>query len=143
MILVDSNVIIDAFNPASRYRNWAASSLEAASVESAFINHVVAAELSARAISHDHLIEMIDILGLPIEPLDLPTSFRAGKAFADWIDNGGRRGALLPDFLIGAHAVSKGATVLTRDARRFRTYFPELDLITPDTDQTPKSDRPE
>jgi len=41
--------------------------------------------------------------------------------------------ATLPDFLIGAHAAVKGYTLLTRDARRYRQYFPDLDIIAPDS----------
>lgn len=133
MILVDSNVIMDALDPDATHHDWSARQLIDARTEPLFINHVVVAELSARAVSYDHLDEMLTDLELPIDPLDNAIAFRAGQAFADWIDNGGRRGALLPDFLIGAHADVRGARVLTRDPRRFRTYFPELELILPES----------
>jgi predicted nucleic acid-binding protein len=132
MILVDSNVIMDALDLDATHHEWSARQLIDMRLEPLFINHVVVAELSARAASYDHLDEMLSDLELPIDPLDNAIAFRAGQAFADWIDNGGRRGALLPDFLIGAHADVRGARVLTRDPRRFRSYFPEVELITPE-----------
>lgn len=75
---------------------------------------------------------MLDVLQIPVKPLTHEVAFRAGQAFKAWIRNGGRRGALLPDFVIGAHAFVTNSRVLTRDPRRFRTYFPELDLILPE-----------
>jgi predicted nucleic acid-binding protein len=38
---------------------------------------------------------------------------------------------MLPDFFIGAHAAVEGRPLLTRDANRFKTYFPALDVIAP------------
>ncbi len=133
MILVDSNVAIDVLNARAANHGWALEQLAAAMEQGGFFNHVVVAELSTRAESETELARMLDVLGLPIEPLDDGVAFRAGQAFKAWIRNGGRRGALLPDFLIGAHAAVRSAKVLTRDPRRFRTYFPELELITADT----------
>ena len=132
MILVDSNVAMDALNPQATHHEWSTLRLLDIRGEDPFINHVVVAELSVRATSFEQLEMMLSALDLPIHPLDDSIAWRAGQAFADWIDNGGRRGALLPDFLIGAHASVTGARVLTRDPRRFRSYFPELDLILPE-----------
>lgn len=134
MIFVDSNVAIDLLDPASGHHAWAVERMASALAEGVFFNHVVVAELAARAISPAELDEMLAALAIPSEALDDAVAFRAGQAFKQWIRNGGRRGALLPDFLIGAHAAVRGAIVLTRDARRFRTYFPELALMTPETD---------
>lgn len=132
MIFVDSNVAIDALDPGSSYHGWAQEHLADALGEGAFFNHIVVAELAARAVSVGELDRMLDILRIPVEPLTDDVAFRAGQAFKAWIRNGGRRGALLPDFVIGAHASITQARVLTRDPRRFRTYFPELDLILPE-----------
>jgi predicted nucleic acid-binding protein len=133
MILVDSNVVMDALDPEATHHEWSAGQLIDVRIEPLFINHVIVAELAARAVSYDRLDEMLSDLDLPVDPLDNAVAFRAGQAFADWIDNGGRRGALLPDFLIGAHAEVRGARVLTRDPRRFRTYFPDLNLVIPES----------
>lgn len=134
MILVDSNVAIDVLDSSSDFHDWAVDQIADASNEGCFFNHIVVAELAVRAQSTDELGRMLGVLGIPIDPLDNEVSFRAGQAFKAWIMNGGRRAALLPDFLIGAHASVRKARVLTRDPRRFRTYFPELELILPETD---------
>ena len=134
MTLVDSNVAIDALDASSPFHEWSQERLAELSDGSGFFNHVVVAELAGRAESEAELRRMLDILAIRIEPLDNRVAFRAGQAFKAWIRNGGRRGAMLPDLLIGAHAAVAQTSVLTRDPRRFRTYFPELDLITPDTE---------
>src|SRR5688572_2373937 len=123
---------MDALDSASPFHEWSQERLADCSGE-AFFNHVVVAELAGRAESETELARMLDVLAIKVEPLDDRTAFRAGQAFKVWIRNGGRRGAMLPDLLIGAHAAIRGAVVLTRDPRRFRTYFPEVELITPET----------
>ena len=59
--------------------------------------------------------------------------FLAGKAFIQYRKAGGSRTGVLPDFFIGAHAAVAQVPLLTRDDRRYRTYFPSLTLISPDT----------
>jgi len=73
-------------------------------------------------------------LGLAINPMTADIAFRAGRAQIDYRLEGGRQASVLADFFIGAHAEALGAKPITRDKRRFRTYFPELALITPETD---------
>lgn len=131
MIFVDSNIAMDVLDAASPFHAWSCDRL-ADFAGSAFFNHVVVAELAGRVESETVLAQMLAALGIRIEPLDDRIAFRAGQAFKAWIRNGGRRGAMLPDLLIGAHAEIRGATVLTRDPRRFRTYFPQIELITPE-----------
>jgi len=132
VIFVDSNVAMDALDPGSPFHGWAQTQLECALEGGAFFNHVVVAELAARALSEAELDRMLGLLQIRVEPLNDQIAYRAGQAFKAWIGNGGRRGALLPDFVIGAHASVTHSRVLTRDPRRFRTYFPELDLILPE-----------
>jgi predicted nucleic acid-binding protein len=55
----------------------------------------------------------------------------AGKVYRTYRKRGGTRRSPLPDFFIGAHAAVAGYHLLTRDAQRYRTYFPNLQLITP------------
>lgn len=133
MILVDSNVAIDALNPISSFHSWSLERLMDCA-ERAFFNHIVVAELAGRAQAYGELERMLDVLSIRIEPLDDRICFHAGKAFRAWIQNGGRPGAMLPDFLIGAHAEVREVPILTRDPRRFRTYFPDVELITPEAE---------
>lgn len=134
MILVDSNVAIDVLDSTEAHHEWSTVQLAKGTASGAFLTHIVVAEIAAHVQSADQLSAMIETLGLPVDAMDNEIAFAAAQAFKAWIRNGGRRGAMLPDLLIGAHAAVRGATVLTRDARRFRTYFPELSLITPESD---------
>jgi len=74
---------------------------------------------------------MIRSAGLVIAAIPRPALFLAGKAFQRYRSAGGRRTGVLPDFFIGAHAVVAGATLMTRDAARYRSYFPGVVLIAP------------
>lgn len=65
------------------------------------------------------------------EPLPYAAGFLAGKAFLSYRRRGGARTTPLPDFYIGSHAAVAGYRLLTRDARRYRTYFPRVELICP------------
>ena len=67
-----------------------------------------------------------------IIPLDrFAAAFLAGKVFRRYRQQGGQRSAPLPDFFVGAHAAVEGLGLLTRDARRYREYFPKVKLISP------------
>ena len=55
----------------------------------------------------------------------------AGKAYLAYRRRGGERRSPLPDFYIGAHALVGNMRLLTRDALRFRTYFPKLNIVSP------------
>jgi len=65
-------------------------------------------------------------VGLPYE-----AAFLTGKCFLRYRRWGGTRRSPLPDFTIGAHAAVAGYRLLTRAAKRYREYFPQLALITP------------
>jgi predicted nucleic acid-binding protein len=60
--------------------------------------------------------------------------FLAGKACARYRGAGGIRTGVLADFFIGAHAAVEQLPLLTRDARRYRSYFPTVELIAPEGD---------
>lgn len=133
MILIDSNILIDALEPESLHHGWSLDRLTNSLRRGAFINTIVASEISPRFLTLEDLAITLESLAIPVRDLTLSAAWLAGRAYLTWIRNGGRRGTILPDILIGAHASSENASVLTRDPRRFRTYFPELELITPET----------
>ncbi|KFB77826.1 MAG: type II toxin-antitoxin system VapC family toxin [Candidatus Accumulibacter sp.] len=132
--LIDTNVIIDAADPDSPWYAWSAAQLISASNDGAvFINPIIYAELAGYADSESQIASILsDML---LERADLPweAAFRAGRAFVAYRRAGGTKTAPMPDFYIGAHAQVAGLTLLTRDARRYRSYFPELRLIAPDS----------
>lgn len=130
--LVDSNVLIDIFSGDPAWANWSSRALaEIASAGPLVINPVIYAEVSHRYSSKELLDEELPENTFLRENVPWAAAFLAGKAFADYRLRGGQRRSPLPDFFIGAHAAVTGMRLLTRDAPRYRTYFPTVELIVP------------
>ena len=131
-VLVDANVLLDALTDDPQWYAWSAEHLDACAAKAELcINPIVYAEVS---VGFARIEELDD--ALPPDAftrLELPweAGFLAGKAFARYRRAQGSRTSPLPDFYIGAHAAIDGMALLTRDANRFRTYYPTLDLICP------------
>jgi len=135
MIYVDTNVVLDIVADGEAWHDWSAARLdEARATDRLVAGIVVVAEVAHRAQSQAALEDAFGKLEIEIFPETVESAFLAGQAFARYRKQGGQRASILPDFLIGGHAATIGATVLTRDPRRFRAYFPDLPLITPETE---------
>ena len=133
MLLVDTNVILDVVQDHPEWRNWSQEQLEAAAGRyTLIVNPVIYAELSIGYGRIEELESMLARGGFRLEPLPREALFLAGKAFLKYRRRGGGRTGVLPDFFIGAHAVVAGVPLLTRDTRRYKTYFPKLVLICPE-----------
>ena len=130
--LVDSNVLLDVLTDDPGWASWSSAALARAFDQGPMvINPIVYAEVS---VGFDRIEELEDSLpeaAFVREPLPYPAGFVAGKAFVAYRRSGGSRPVPLPDFYIGAHAALAGYRLLTRDARRYRTYFPRLEVIAP------------
>ncbi len=134
MTLIDTNVLLDLVTNDPNWADWSVAQLEAASLNGPLlINDVVYAELAVRYDRIEHLEEFVDEAGLVITPMPRAALFLAGKVFTQYRRSGGSRTGVLPDFFIGAHAAVNELPLLTRDVGRYRTYFPSLKLISPDT----------
>jgi predicted nucleic acid-binding protein len=131
--LVDSNIIIDILED----NEWSAWSerqvLSAAELGQLIINQIVLAETATYFENVENLDRNLAVLRLVKEELPWRASIDAGLSHSKYRKQGGMRDRVLPDFLIGAHAAVKGYRLLTRDGRRYRSYFPKLDIIAPDT----------
>lgn len=133
MTLVDTNALLDLATDDSSWADWSTAALEAASVEGPlFINDIVYAEFSVGYDRIDDVDAFFAKARISIVPFAREALFLAGKAFARYRAAGGIRPGVLPDFFIGAHAAVSGVPLLTRDPRRYRTYFPTVTLIAPD-----------
>ena len=133
MTLVDTNVLLDLVTDDPKWADWSLSQLEAASLDGPLlINDAVYAELAVRYERIEHLEAFVDRAGLEMTSMPRAALFLAGKVFTQYRKAGGSRTGVLPDFFIGAHAAVAGLRLLTRDAGRYRTYFPSLQLIAPD-----------
>jgi len=132
MIVVDTNILLDVVNSNPAWVNWSAGQMFLLSkIDKLIINPVIYAELSISFRTVAEVEESIEHMALTLEDLPREVSFLAGKAFVQYRRSGGTKTNVLPDFFIGAHAAFRQASLLTRDVRRYRTYFPSVHLITP------------
>ena len=131
-VIVDSNVLLDVFTEDPEWYEWSASSLaDQAERAVLIINPIIYAEVSVRFARIEELEEALPTDVYRRESLPWDSAFLAGKVFTDYRKRGGTKGSPMPEFYIGAHAAVRGATLLTRDASRYRTYFPTLRVIAP------------
>jgi predicted nucleic acid-binding protein len=132
MILVDSNVPLDVVTQDPVWSAWSAATMKSlARTDQLLINPIIYAELSITFSSIADLETNVRRMQLKMAEIPREAAFRAGKAFLRYRRLGGTKGNVLPDFFVGAHAMTIGASLLTRDANRYRTYFPAVTLITP------------
>lgn len=133
-VLVDSNVILDVVESDPQWASWSKKQLADCAEQSILvINPVIYAEVSLGFSA----IEELDAVLPPeyFQYVEMPreAAFLAGKCFLKYRRAGGFKQSPLPDFLIGAHAAVAQMTLLTRDSTRYRSYFPTLNLICPDS----------
>jgi hypothetical protein len=132
MLLVDTNVLVDVLENDPSWADWSIAQLRAQSqVHELLINPVIYAELSLAFESPEALDDALAGMALALAEMPRPALFLAGKAFIRYRREGGTRHNVLADFFIGAHAAVLGCPLLTRDARRYRSYFPTVELIAP------------
>ena len=130
--LVDSNVLLDVITEDDDWFDWSADRLtDAASSGHLVINPIIYAEVSAGFARIEELDEALPSSYYRRHPLPWEAAFLAGQCFVKYRRQGGERRSPMPDFYIGAHAAIAGLTLLTRDARRYRNYFPRLRIIAP------------
>ena len=131
-ILVDSNVILDIVTSDPTWGAWSTGALEQCADESELvINPIIYAEVSIGFETIEALEAALPPGNFRREGLPWEAGFLAGKCFLKYRRQKGIRTTPLPDFYIGAHAAVGGYRLLTRDAARFRTYFPTVKLIAP------------
>jgi predicted nucleic acid-binding protein len=131
-VLVDSNVILDIVTEDPRWGEWSSSMLAScAETGMLVINPIIYAEVSVGFERIEDLEGILPADSFRRDPLPWEAAFLAGKCFLTYRRRGGTRRSPLPDFYIGAHAAVAGLPLLTRDPRRYRTYFPHLRLLAP------------
>ena len=133
MLLVDTNVLVDVLENDPEWADWSIGQLRAqAKIQRLVINPIIYSELSLTFSTVEALDRTIGSLGLTIIEVPRPALFLAGKAFLRYRRQGGTKSNVLGDFFIGAHAAVSGHAILTRDTRRFASYFHSVKLIAPD-----------
>jgi predicted nucleic acid-binding protein len=132
MILVDSNVIIDVISEDATWGAWSEAALrDAADRDEIAINPIIYAEIASGFASMTELDAHLTVGEFRRLPLPYEAGFVAGRAFVDYRRRGGVRTSPLPHFYVGAHAAVAGLGLLTRDAKRYASYFPRVQLISP------------
>ena len=130
--LVDSNVLIDILSGDSVWADWSSQALARFGSEGPLvINPVIYAEVSQRYTRKEILDQEVPEDVFIRENIPWNAAFLAGKVYVDYRQRGGQRRSPLPDFFIGAHAAVAGLRLLSRDASRYRSYFPGVDLVAP------------
>lgn len=130
--LVDSNVLLDVLTEDADWFDWSAAMLQQAAHDGPLvINPIIYAEVSAGFTRIEDLDEALPRAYYRRAELPWEAGFLAGQAYVRYRRRGGARRPPMPDFYVGAHAAIAGFTLLTRDARRYRAYFPTLTIIAP------------
>lgn len=130
--LIDSNVLIDLFDDDSEWQGWSEAMIAKCRNRGPIvINPLILAEVSLGFQSFEDVQAHLPETLVQREALPWDAAFLAARAFLIYRHRGGKRRSPLPDFYIGAHAAVAGHTLLTRDARRYRYYFPKLRIIAP------------
>jgi predicted nucleic acid-binding protein len=130
--LIDSNVLLDFLTEDAEWFDWSAAMLEDVAQRGKLVlNAIIYAEVSIGFDAIEEVEEALPPEFFVREAIPLEAAFLAGKVFQRYRRRGGLKRSPLPDFYIGAHAAVAGMTLLTRDARRYRTYFPKLATIAP------------
>ena len=132
MNLFDTNVLLDIATADSVWLAWSENQLRTAAAQGPIlINPIIYAELAPAFASAADLDRWLDPAVFQRLPLPYPAGWLAAQAFVKYRRGGGVKTSPLPDFYIGAHAEIEKRTLVTRDAARYRTYFPHVRLIAP------------
>ena len=132
MALLDTNILLDIATSDASWALWSLSAVEAAAAQGPlYVNAVIYAELSIRYDTRADVDALLSAVGAEFAEMPKAGAFLAAKAFAGYRAAGGAKTGVLPDFFIGAHAAALDIPLITRDARRYRTYFPDVRLIAP------------
>lgn len=131
-ILVDSCVLLDIFNDDPKFSQWSIDTLvELHKSNTLVINTMIFTEVAFNFDSAQGLIQVLDNLGIQIREIPLPAAFEVSRIFTRYRKNKGTKNSALPDLYIGAHAEFLSAPIVTRDVSRYRTYYPNVKLVTP------------
>ena len=130
MLLVDTNVLVDVLENDPEWADWSIGQLRAQSKVLA-INPIIYSELSLTFSTVEALDKAIEDLGLTLVEVPRSALFLAGKAFARYRRQSGTKNNVLADFFIGAHAAVSRLPLLTRDTRRYTSYFSDVKLVSP------------
>ncbi len=131
-ILVDSCVLLDLFTDDPNWADWSENVLERYSqTNTLYINSIVYTEVSIGFDKIEEVDKAISELGIKVLEIPREALFLTGKVFLQYRRNKGTKKSPLPDFFVGAHAAVSQFHLITRDSAKYNTYYPQLKLIDP------------
>jgi predicted nucleic acid-binding protein len=131
--LVDSNVLLDVILNDAQWGRWSDERLvEAFNRGTVAINPIIFAEIASAFENQQELDARFRPGEYERRPLPWNAAVVVARAFVKYRRRGGSKTSPLPDFYVGAQAEVERLTLLTRDATRYRTYFPNIQLIAPE-----------
>lgn len=131
-LLFDTNVLLDIATADATWLAWSEEQLRAAAAQGPIaINPIIYAELAPAFASQADLDQWLDPAVFVRRPLPYSAGWLAAQAYLKYRKAGGQKSSPLPDFYIGAHAEAEELTLVTRDAARYRTYYPNVTLVVP------------
>ncbi len=128
---IDSSVLWSIFNGGADAERWIDVLVAARKTSALVVCDIVFAEIASLFRSVAALTATLESLGIEYDPIEPEAAFLAGEIFKRYRREGGPRGHLIPDFLVGAHALNQAACLAARDRGYLRRYFPRLRLLTP------------
>lgn len=131
--ILDSNVLLDLIKRDPAWFAWSSRYLAQNAGQGLCINAIVYSECAAGYDSGDAFQNFLRHVGVVFEDIPQQAAYLAGRTHKNYRTRGGLKTRTLPDFLIGAHAAARGHTLLTRDPAVYRSYFPDINLIAPDS----------
>ena len=127
---VDTNILLDVFLPDKNFASNSAKLLKLAYDEGALIIcDIVYAELVPQFEDRSLLEGTLETMNVTLVSVDIDVAFLAGEKWSLYRKSGGKRGGIISDFLIGAHAIVKADRLLTRNRGFYRSYFPEIEIV--------------
>ena len=131
-ILVDSCVLLDLFTDDPEWAGWSEKILgQYSQTNTLYINSIIYTEVSIAFNLIEEVEDAIEQAGIKVLEIPREALFLAGKVFLNYRKSKGTKHSTLPDFYIGAHAIVSTFDLITRDISKFKTYFPNLNLIYP------------
>ncbi len=132
-IFVDSCILLDLFTDDENWGDWSENILEQYSqTNTLYINSIVYTEISIGFNEIEEAERAISELSIKVLEIPRDALFLTGKAYLNYRKNKGTKNSPLPDFFIGAHASIENFNLITRDTNKYKTYFPQVNLICPE-----------